>query len=97
MREKFYKAGETVKIKQGVGEGNTGDMSGQDFVIEDWWENIAGRSWMFCNGNPACLEYAIRSAFYGDNNGVPTFSNDVLYGKVGPFGHLFHVNELELE
>ncbi len=41
-------------------------------------------------------EYAVRSATFGKNNNVPMFSNDVLYGKVGMFGHLIHVNELEL-
>lgn len=97
MRARFEKAGEIVKIKSGVGVSTTGqDMSGLDFVIEDWWENIAGCSWLFANGNPAAIEYAIRNACYGDNNNVPLLSGDVLYGKVGPFGHLFHINELEL-
>lgn len=97
MRDKFIHAGETVKVKSGVGISSFGqDMSGSDFVIEDWCENILGCSWMDANGNPAALEYAIRSGFFGRNNDVPEFSNDVVYGKVGPFGHLFHINELEL-
>mgnify|MGYP000103733765 CR=1 FL=1 len=98
MREKFKYAGQKVKIKQGVGISSFGqDMSGQDFVIEDWWENVGGCSWMNANGNPAALEYAIRHAQYGTNNKVPLLSNDVLYGKIGLFGHIFHVNELEIE
>lgn len=52
---------------------------------------------MNADGNPAALEYAIRSAKYGDNNNVPLFGDDVVYGKIGPFGHIFHVNELEIE
>ena len=97
MKEKFKFAGETVKIKSGVGKGlQVGDMSGMDFVIEDWCENVLGCHWGSADGNPAALEYAMRSSFNGANNNVPTFSNDVLYGKVGMFGHLFHVNELEL-
>ena len=37
MREKFKYAGETVKIKNGVGPGlQVDDMSGMDFTIEDW-------------------------------------------------------------
>ena len=97
MKEKFKYAGKTVKIKNGVGEGlQVGDMSGMDFTIEDGCENDIGCSWMNANGNPAALEYAMRSGFFGENNGVPTFSNDVLYEKIGMLGHLFHVNELEL-
>lgn len=72
-------------------------MSGQDFVIEDWWENVSGCSCMYAAGNPAALEYAIRHAKYGDNNNVSLFGNDVVYGKIGTFWHIFHVNELEIE
>lgn len=96
MRETFEHAGKTVKVKQGVGKGlNCGDMSGQDFVIEDWCENVLGKSWKVANGNPAALEYAARTGFNGDHNNVPVFSDDVVYGKIGPYGHLFHVNELD--
>lgn len=98
MRSRFEKAGNTVKIKSGVGISSFGqEMSGADFRIEDWCENVLGCSWVDANGNPAALEYAMRTGFNGRNNNVPMLSNDVLYGKVGPFGHLFHVNELELE
>lgn len=97
MREKSKYAGQTVKIKQGVGINSfQQDMSALDFTVEDWCENVFGCCWGNANGNPTALEYAIRSAFNGKNNGVPAFSNDVLYGKVGGLGHLFHINELEL-
>lgn len=97
MRDKFERAGQTVKVKQGVGRDlQCGDMSGAEFVIEDWCENVLGCSWMNANGNPAALEYAMRSGLNGKNNAVPTFSDDVLYGKIGGLGHLFHINELEL-
>ena len=52
---------------------------------------------MNANGNPAALEYAIRHTKYGDNNHVPLLGNDVVYGKIGAFGHIFHVNELEIK
>lgn len=43
MREQFAKSGKTVKVKSGVGRGfQEGDMSGMDFVIEDWGENVLG-------------------------------------------------------
>lgn len=64
MREKFKFAGETVKIKSGVGKGfQVCDMSGMDFVIEDWCENVLGCHLWSADGNPAALEYAMRSAF----------------------------------
>ena len=86
MRNKHPLAGKTVKLNCKPTPEN---LDGQEFVIEDWWENVAGKSWMFCNGNPACLEYAIRSAFAG----LPT-DDEVVYGKVCSYGHLVHVSEL---
>ena len=43
-------AGQTVTIASHVT-----DIGGQEFVIEDWWDRIAGKSWMWCDGNPAKL------------------------------------------
>ena len=57
------------------------------FQIEDYWENVSGRSWMVSEGNPACLVYAIRSV------GLP-IDNEVIYGKINGFGYLIHINEL---
>lgn len=97
MREKYKYAGKTVKIKGKVGVSSFGeDLSNKQFRIEDWAENVLGCSWLDAQGNPAALEYVLRIGFFGKNNNVNLFSNDVLYGKVGMFGHLFHVNELEL-
>ena len=96
MREKFKYAGMEVKIKENAGLSMCGEeLSGKMFRIEDWFENVIGCSWMNANGNPTALEYAMRTGLTANNN-VPIFSNDVLYGKVGMFGHAFHVNELEL-
>lgn len=92
MREKSKYAGCTVKIKENAGDG----LSGREFVVEDWCENVLGCSWMDANGNPTALEYAVRLVIFGKNNNVPMFSNDVLYGKVAGMGYLLHVNELEL-
>lgn len=86
MREKSPIAGETVKIKPTVSK-----LAGQPFTVEDWWENVAGKSWMFCDGNPACLIYAIRSG----KDGLP-LDDDVLYGKIGGLGYLIHISELVL-
>jgi len=59
------------------------------FHVEDWWDRLTGKSWMVSDGNPAAMMYGIRSGFAG----LPV-DNEVVYGKVGPFGHLVHVSEI---
>jgi len=65
------------------------ELNGKLYRIEDWWDRVAGCSWMSCQGNPACLKYALRSA----REPLPT-DNEVVYGKVDGLGHLVHVTEL---
>jgi len=80
-------AGETVSLNvTALGDGLT---DGCEFTVEDWWINVGGRSWMDSVGNPACLQYAARAGV----GGLPT-DDRVLYGKVGPYGHLVHESEL---
>ena len=58
--------------------------------VEDWWDRIAGKSWMFCEGNPAALIFAMRSGLAH----LPT-DDEVLYGKTeGGSGVLFHISEV---
>jgi hypothetical protein len=76
-------AGKTVAIVSGA-------LAGSEYRVEDWWDRLAGKSWMYCDGNPACIDYALRSS----RDGLPT-DDDVVYGKVGPVGKLVHVSQLE--
>lgn len=78
-------AGKTVELKmKGL------PQQPKVFRVEDWWDRVAGKSWMFSDGNPAAMEYAIR----GGVDGLP-FDDEVVYGKeVGGLGHLVHVSEL---
>ena len=85
-RDKHPLAGQIVILKC---KPDPDELNGKEFVVEDYWENVAGKSWMVCGGNPACLKYAMRGAL----SGLPV-DNEVVYGKVGPFGHLVHVSEL---
>nr|MDT0658070.1 hypothetical protein [Micromonospora sp. DSM 115978] len=86
-RDRSPLAGQTVRIKaDSVGIG------GQECIVEDWWINAAGGSWMFANGNPAALKYAFRSALAG----LP-IDDEVLYGKVDGLDHLVHVSEIEAD
>lgn len=93
IRERSPYAGLTVKVKDTAEKDpSTGAiLAGQDFKIEDWWENVFGESWMFSDGNPAALNYAWRA---GHSGGRIPIDNDVLYGKIGGFGFLFHVSDL---
>jgi len=84
MRDKSPLAGRTVKIRKG-------ELAGSDYVVEDWWENVYGKSWMFSDGNPAAMKYAMRTGLQAF--GVPN-NNDVLYGKIGLYGELVHISEL---
>lgn len=73
-------AGQLVTVR-------SGDFAGENYLIEDWWDRVAGRSWMRCDGNPACLDYAMRSV----NDPI---DDEVVYGKIGAFGKLIHVSHL---
>ena len=87
MQEAHPLAGKTVKLKvKGTAtDFKTGDL----FRLEDWWVNVGEKSWMMCAGNPACMMYILRVGQVG----LPV-DNNVVYGKVGMFGHLIHVSEL---
>ena len=87
-------AGKTVKVTIDIPEGG---LKEYEFLVEDWWDRLAGKSWMFCDGNPACLGYAMRTGFKKER--VPT-DNEVVYGKIkqeeSPFrlGYLVHQSEI---
>ncbi len=74
-------AGEHLLVD--VGHGPT------EFHCEDWWDRVSGTSWMTTQGNPAAINYAIRTA----RQALPLDDN-VVYGKIGRFGHLVHVTEI---
>jgi len=79
-------AGQTVAIK-------TGTFQGNHFRVEDWHDRVIGGSWMDAEGNPAALDYAMRS---GVKDKLP-LDNEVLYGKIGGLGKLVHQSELATE
>lgn len=56
---------------------------------EGLWKDLTGMSWMFTDGNPACLVYAMRAGFAG----LPTDDN-VHYVHIGALGYLVHETEL---
>lgn len=85
-------ARQTVVLNEKAADAARGVVvAGEEFVIEDWWDKLTGKSWMFSDGNPAALQYAMRS---GLADGAIPLDDEVVYGKIGNFGHLVHVSEL---
>ncbi len=87
IRERSPLAGKTVSIRPEMHE-----LGGQRIDIEDWWQNVAGKSWQICSGNPACINYAVRTGL--SDVSIPT-DNEVLYGKIDGLGHLVHISEID--
>jgi hypothetical protein len=83
-------AGQTVVIKSDLNDPSANVPAGSEYVVEGYWDEITGKSWMYSDGNWACLNYAMRSGAYG----LPLDDN-VLYGKVGTLGFLVDVSEVE--
>ncbi len=93
-KEKSPLAGESVKIKKHVEHYQYPDFGGSEIKIEDWQDRVVGKSWMDCNGNPACMVYAMRTAC--SIPPVPT-DDEVLYGhRKDGLGSLVHMSELEI-
>lgn len=67
-----------------------GKFKDEEYVLEGLWHEITGKSWMDSDGNPAALEYAIRSGMEGDKH----FDNNVYYGHIGLFGKLIHASQI---
>lgn len=85
------RAGQTVRLKDGTQDVVQGAViGGATYRVEDWWDRIGGGSWMFSNGNPAAINYALRAA----TNDLP-MDDEVVYGKIGFLGHIVHTSEIE--
>lgn len=85
-------AGKIVRIKKDATHPQVPDFGGAEYRVEDWWDRVAGQSWMTCDGNPACLFYAMRTGM--SRRSIPT-DNEVVYGKIHGLGHLVHVSEIQ--
>ena len=62
--------------------------TGEEYRLEDWWDKLTGSSWMYAVGNPAAMNYAMRAL------DLP-IDDEVVYGKIGVYGHLVHVSEIQ--
>lgn len=90
-------AGQTVVLKTGTSPDPSSPLQldqpadGVKFRIEDWWDKLTGGSWMYADGNPAALKYALRIGLADER---PPLDDEVVYGKIGAFGHIVHTSEL---
>ena len=79
-------AGKTVTV--------TAELNGaegpHEFRVEDWNDRVFGESWTHLSFHPAATVYAVRAGL----EKLP-LDNEVVYGKVGSFGHLVHVSEIQ--
>lgn len=83
-------AGETVTVQFAGGRHPQLPPGEYQYRIEDWWDHLTGGSWTRAQGNPAALMYAIRAIV----GGLPG-DDEVVYGKIGNYGHLVHVSEIQ--
>lgn len=71
-----------------------GYLKGNIILIEDWWKKVTGQNWQeSAFGNSAAYNYCVHHQSEYSNHSVSV--NWVLYGKIGGFGYLVNVNELE--
>ena len=84
-------AGETVTltITDAASSPDEGLVTGAEFRVEDWADNLWGKSWTLMNGNFAAMKYGYRAGLGGL---VP--DDEVVYGKIGNLGHLVHISEI---
>lgn len=75
--------GKTYKIKDG-------QFKDQNYLVEGLWIEVTGKSWMVSDGNPAAMEYAMRTGLEGDTK----FDDNVYYGHIGAFGKLIHADQI---
>jgi len=68
------------------------ELNGKEFLIEDYCENLIGRSWQDAGTNPAALKYALRNV----RHNLPVDDN-VVGGQINGRSNLVHESEIPLE
>ncbi|MGH3985918.1 MAG: hypothetical protein ACRDTZ_01190 [Pseudonocardiaceae bacterium] len=84
-------AGQTAVLPDGVGDPvRNMVIAAEEFRVEDYGDRVTGGRWGDAAGNYAAMQYAMRIGLLCDQ--IPP--DNVVYGKIGAFGHLVHVTEL---
>lgn len=86
---RIFQPYETVKVNADL-KTNPPIPAGSEVEVEGYWDVVTGKSWMWSNGNPAALIYAMRST----TANLPVDDN-VVYAKHSGLGHIIHISELE--
>ena len=86
--------GKKFKVKNSIGKGALNkQLGGKIFIAEGYWHELTGKSWADSSlNNPAILEFVTRNL---DKYIDTDTENDVIYGHIDGFGHLFHKSELK--
>jgi len=84
--EKSPLAGQTVIVKC------QDNLLGGEFIVEDWWDRLLGKSWTQCPSNIVAINYTLRV----HRLKLPK-DDEVLYGKIGHLGYLVHMSEVKKE
>ncbi|MDY6957540.1 MAG: hypothetical protein SVK08_00150 [Halobacteriota archaeon] len=96
MKRKDFK-GRVVRFVDDLPHAQHAHLAGGIGLVEGYWDEITGGSWMNAEGNPAALIYAIRMgiAEYRDKYNIPPFTDEVLYiHDIFGLGSIIHVNEI---
>lgn len=93
-------AGKVVTIKEG-------EFKGHEYRVEDWWDRLGQGSWREGCGNPACMEYGLRSGMEigaklasgeiteDQESAFINTDDEVVYGHLANgLGKLIHVSQL---
>ena len=92
--KEFHMAGQKVKINKEVKHQQNPNFGGSNFIIEDWWDRVSGKSWMECGSNPAAFVYMLRSL---ESERILPMDDEVVYGKTDDgLGHIVHISELDI-
>lgn len=69
----------------------SGTFKGEEIVVEDWTDRLWGYHWYQGSiENPSIMEATTRSI-----RGEFPMTPDAFYGKIGGFGHIVHMQEVE--
>lgn len=86
--------GKKFRVKKCVGKGLLDrQLGGKIFIAEGYWHELTGKSWADSDiHNPTILEFVSRNF---DKYIDTETENDVIYGHIDGYGHLFHKDELK--
>lgn len=89
MEEERIRFGKWEKVRIVLGT-----LKGNEYLVEGYWDELTGKSWLETDFRPAIMNYAFRTSTEKHLKEYE-YSEEVLYGKIGIYGHLVHVSEIE--